>query len=84
LARNYKLAHAFHTLGLYHSFDLFLSVVLNESLAEDKDVRNPLVLLARATEPRNARMHTNSYGHDYEERYKIYIEELKKLALQSI
>ncbi len=73
------LAHSFHILGLHNSFNLMLSVIINESLTYDKDVRELLVNLARMHEPRNAKMYLGTYGSEYERRYEIYLRELEKL-----
>ena len=55
-----------------------LSVIINEPLTYDKDVRELLTLLARATEPRNAKTYLKTYGNEYEKRYRIYLHELEK------
>jgi len=47
------LAHSFHILDLSKSFNLLLSVIVNEQLAYDKDVEELLILIARTIEPRN-------------------------------
>ena len=73
------LAHSFHILGLHRSFNLLLSVIVNEPLTEDKDVRELLTLLARATEPHNAGTYLDAYGDAYTKRYKLYLAELEKL-----
>jgi hypothetical protein len=73
------LAHSFHILGLHRAFNLLLSVIVNEPLTEDKDVRELLTLLARATEPPNAGTYLDTYGDGYTKRYKIYLAELEKL-----
>ena len=72
------LSHSFHILGLHRSFNLMLSVIINEPLTYDKDVRELLTLLARATEPRNAKTYLKTYGNEYERRYRIYLHELEK------
>jgi hypothetical protein len=53
-----------------------LSVIINEPLTYDKDVRELLTLLARTTEPRNAKTYLKVYGNEYERRYQIYQREL--------
>jgi hypothetical protein len=70
------LSHSFHILGLHRSFNLLLSVIINEPLTYDKDVRELLTLLARTTEPRNAKTYLKVYGNEYERRYQIYQREL--------
>ena len=77
------LSHSFHILGLHQSFSLLLSVVINEQLTYDNDVRDLLTLLAKASEPRNAKTYLRIYGNGYERRYQIYIRELEKLRLKS-
>jgi hypothetical protein len=74
------LSHSFHILGLHRSFDLMLSVIINEPLTYDKDVRELLTLFARATEPRNAKTYLKTYGTEYERRYRMYLHELEKLS----
>jgi len=73
------LAHSFHILGLHRSFNLLLSVIVNEPLTEDADVRELLTLLARATEPRNAGTYLEIYGDGYAKRYRTYLAECEKL-----
>ena len=65
--------------GLNKSFSLLLSVIVNEPLTDDKDVRELLTLLARATVPRNANTYLDTYGGGFRKRYDIYIEEMKNL-----
>jgi hypothetical protein len=73
------LSHSFHILGLHQSFNLLLSVIINEHLTHDNDARELLTLLAKASEPRNAKTYLKTYGNEYERRYQIYIHELEKL-----
>ena len=73
------LSHSFHILGLHQSFNLLLSVIINEPLTYDKDVRDLLTLLATISEPRNAKTYLETYGNEYMRRYKIYLRELEKL-----
>lgn len=75
------LAHSFHLLGLHQSFTLLLSIIINENLTEDRDTRELLTLLARATEPRNAETYLETYGDEYRKRFRIYLEEIEKLKL---
>jgi hypothetical protein len=77
------LSHSFHILGLHQSFNLLLSVIINEQLTYDNDVRELLTLLAKASEPRNAKTYLKTYGNEYERRYQIYLRELEKLRLKS-
>ncbi len=75
------LAHAFHILGLHKPLNLLLSVIVNEEeqeLLKDQDVKEFLVSLAKAVEPRNASMYINTYGKEFSRRYSIYREELNK------
>jgi hypothetical protein len=79
------LAHSFHILGLHKPLNLLLSVIVNEEeqqLLKDKDVREFLVLLAKAAEPRNASTYINIYGNEFSRRYSVYIDELNKLQSQ--
>jgi hypothetical protein len=76
------LAHSFHILGLHRSFNLLLSVIVNEPLTEEVDVRELLTLLARATEPRNAGTYLEIYGDGYTKRYRTYLAECEKLKLK--
>ena len=72
------LAHSFHILGFSKSFNLVLSVIVNEQLAYDKDARELIVLLARAIEPRNAEAYIDTYGSRFRKRYETYKEESRK------
>jgi hypothetical protein len=74
------LAHSFHILGLSKSFNLLLSVIVNEKLAYDRDVRRLIILLARAIEPRNAESYIDIYGSRFRRRYEMYREGLRKEA----
>jgi hypothetical protein len=73
------LAHSLHILGLHSSLNLLLSVIVNEKLTQDGDVRDLLTLLARVTEPRNARNYIETFGPEFKRRYDIYIRECKRL-----
>ena len=68
------LAHSFHILGLSKSFDLLLSVIVNERLMYDRDVKRLIILLAGAIEPRNAESYIDTYGTRFRKRYDIYRE----------
>jgi DNA-binding response OmpR family regulator len=72
------LAHSFHILGLSKSFNLLLSVIVNEKLAHDRDVRRLIVLIARAIEPRDAELYIDTYGVTFRRRYELYREGLRK------
>jgi CheY-like chemotaxis protein len=72
------LAHSFHILGLSKSFNLLLSVIVNEKLARDRDVRRLIILLARAIEPRNAELYIDTYGITFRRRYELYREGLRR------
>ena len=72
------LAHSFHILGFSKSFNLLLSVIVNEKLAHDRDVRRLIILLARAIEPRNAELYIDTYGIKFRRRYELYREGLRK------
>jgi hypothetical protein len=74
------LAHSFHILGLSKSFNLLLSVIVNEKLAYDRDVRRLIILLAEAIEPRNAESYIDTYGITFRRRYEMYREGLRKEA----
>jgi hypothetical protein len=73
------LAHSFHILGLSKSFNLLLSVIVNEQLAYCKDVRELIVLLARSIEPHNAEIYIDTFGSGFRKRYKMYKEEEQEL-----
>ena len=73
------LAHSFHILGLSKSFNLLLSVIVNEQLAYCKDVRELIILLARSIEPRNAEIYIDTFGSGFRKRYKMYKEEEQEL-----
>jgi DNA-binding response OmpR family regulator len=72
------LSHSFHILGLSKSFNLLLSVIVNEKLAHDRDVRRLIVLIARAIEPRDAELYIDTYGVTFRRRYELYREGLRK------
>src|SRR5215208_358030 len=72
------LAHSFHILGFSKLFNLLLSVIVNEKLAHDRDVRRLIILLARAIEPRNAEAYIDTYGITFRRRYELYREGLRK------
>lgn len=74
------LAHSFHILGLNSSFNLLLSVIINEPLTNDSDVRELLTLLARISEPRNAKTYLDTYGNEYLKRYQTYQHQLEVLT----
>jgi hypothetical protein len=73
------LAHSFHILGFSKSFNLLLSVIVNEQLAFCKDVRELIILLARSIEPRNAEKYIDTFGSGFKKRYKMYKEEEQEL-----
>jgi hypothetical protein len=72
------LSHSLHILGLHKQLTLLLSIIINEQLTTDRDVRQLLALLAQKIEPRNASTYIDSYSVGYKNRYKIYKEELRK------
>jgi CheY-like chemotaxis protein len=71
------LAHSFHILGISKSFNLLLSVIVNEKLTYDRDVKRLIILLARTIEPRNAESYIDTYGTRFRRRYDMYIEGLR-------
>jgi hypothetical protein len=73
------LAHSFHILGFSKSFNLLLSVIVNEQLAFCKDVRELIILLARSIEPRNAEKYIDTFGSGFKKRYKMYKEEEQEI-----
>jgi hypothetical protein len=72
------LLHSFHILGISKSFSLLLSVIVNEQLVYDKDVKRLIILLARAIEPRNADQYIDTLGSGFKKRYLLYKEESDK------
>ena len=72
------LSHSLHILGLNKRFNLLLSIIINEQLTNDADIRQLLALLAQRFEPRNANTYIDSYSEGYRHRYEIYKEELGK------
>jgi len=72
------LLHSFHILGISKSFSLLLSVIVNEELLYDKDVKRLIILLARAIEPRNADQYVDALGSGFKKRYLLYKEESDK------
>ena len=75
------LAHSFHILGLSKSFNLLLSVIVNEKLTYDSDARRLIILLARAIEPRNAESYVDTYGSRFRRRYEMYKDGLRPEAI---
>jgi hypothetical protein len=75
------LAHSFHIMGLSNSINLLLSVIVNEKLTYDRDVRKLILLLARAVEPRNAESYLDTYGSRFRRRYEMYRNGLRMEAL---
>jgi hypothetical protein len=71
------LAHSFHILGLSKSLNLLLSVIVNEKLTNDRDVRRLIILLAKTIEPRNAESYSDTYGSRFRRRYEMYREGLR-------
>lgn len=72
------LAHSFHILGLSKSFNLLLSVIVNEKLVQDRDVRRLIILLSKVIEPRNAELYIDMYGITFRRRYELYRLESEK------
>ena len=75
------LAHSFHILGLSKSLNLLLSVIVNEKLINDSDVRRLIILLAKTIEPRNAESYSDTYGSRFRRRYEMYREGLRMEAI---
>jgi hypothetical protein len=73
------LSHSYHILGFRSSFNVALSVLVNDFLTQIKDVRIFLLVLAKAVEPRNARSYIHSFGDHYAERYETYLSGLSEL-----
>ena len=74
------LRHAFYLLGLHPRLYLLLCVIINESLAEDKDIRDFLTLLAVITEPNNIDVHFNPKHGGFSKRYDMYLKQLQTLT----
>lgn len=74
------LKHSFYLLGLDTRLYLLLSVIVNEQLTQDRDVRELLTLLAVITEPNNIDIHFNSNYGGFSKRYDMYIQQLQKLT----
>lgn len=72
------LLHSYHILGISKSFNLLLSVIINEQLVYDKDVKRLITLLAKAIEPRNADQYIDIFGEGFKKRYLLYKEESDK------
>jgi two-component system catabolic regulation response regulator CreB/two-component system response regulator ChvI len=68
------LAHSFHIVGLSKSLNLLLSVIVNEKLVQDGDVRRLIILLSKVIEPRNAELYIDMYGFTFRRRYELYRE----------
>jgi hypothetical protein len=54
-----------------------LSVIVNEKLTYDRDVRRLIILVARAIEPRNAESYVDTYGSRFRRRYEMYKDGLR-------
>ena len=76
------LAHSYHILGFRSSFNVVLSILVNEFLTHIGDIRIFLILLAKAVEPRNSRTYINSFGNHYTERYRTYLSGLIGLKFE--
>jgi hypothetical protein len=72
------LLHSYHILGISKSFNLLLSIIINEQLVHDKDVKRLIILLAKAIEPRNADQYSDIFGEAFKKRYLLYKEESSK------
>jgi hypothetical protein len=73
------LAHSYHIVGLRNSLNILLSVIINDALRHDKDVREFVTRLGKTVEPRNARTYIDSYGPEFANRYRTYLTEVEKL-----
>lgn len=73
------LRHALYLLGLHPRLYLLLCVIINESLVEDKDIREFLTLLAAITEPNNIDIHFNPNHGGFSKRYDMYLKQLQIL-----
>ncbi|MGN6630973.1 MAG: hypothetical protein ACTHKP_01870 [Nitrososphaeraceae archaeon] len=77
------LTHCSYLLGLHKRLTIVLAVIANEpSLHQDKDVRQLLTLLARLSEPDNIDIYFDGDNNGFNNRYAIYLRELKDLAIQ--
>jgi len=72
------LLHSYHILGISKSFNLLLSIIINEQLVHGKDVKRLIILLAKAIEPRNADQYIDIFGEGFKKRYLLYKEESDK------
>lgn len=75
------LAHCLHILGLDRSVNLLLSVLINEGLTNDADSRELVTILAKLSEPRNAKEYFDTFGLGFKHRYKIYQQEIQRFGL---
>lgn len=69
------LSHSYHILGISKPLNLLLSVIVNEQLMHDNDVKRLVVLLARAVEPHNADQYVDTFGNGFKKRYLLYREQ---------
>jgi hypothetical protein len=74
------LRHAFYLPGLRPRLYLLLCVIINESLVQDKDIREFLTLLAVITEPNNIDIHFNPNHGGFSKRYDMYLKQLQTLT----
>jgi hypothetical protein len=73
------LAHSYHILGFRSSFNIILSALVNDFLTQIEDMREFLLVLAKASEPKDARSYIRTYGVHYAERYETYLSGLSKM-----
>jgi hypothetical protein len=74
------LRHALYLLGLHPRLYLLLCVIINESLAQDRDIMEFLTLLAVITEPNNIDIHFNPNHGGFSKRYDMYLKQLQILT----
>ena len=75
------LGHSYFLLGLHRRLTLLLSVIVNESLFKDKDIRQLLTLLAVMTEPNNIDVYFDPNDTGFNKKYSTYLKEPQNLTL---
>jgi hypothetical protein len=73
------LGHALNIIGLSNQLNLLLSAIVYTPLTYDKQIRELLTLLALEVQPANMDAYLELYGKDFQNRHRIYENEIMKL-----
>ena len=77
------LRHAYYLLGVHRRLTLLLSVIVNETSLEDKDIRQLLTMLAVITEPNNIDIYFDPSDSGFTKKYSKYLESFKSYTSES-